>query len=106
MSPPARYVAGVIALVVSLCTLIVALPSAWSTLDLPIPAMREWTLSQLGPLHGEQKSQRAILYEIRRGQLEREIFDLERRPSRNDSDEWRLRQLREDLRRLDERERK
>lgn len=81
--------------------MVVSVAAAWAVLDLPVPAMRGYVLAQLEPLMREQREHRAVLFDIRRGQLDREIFDLERRQPRSDSDEWRLRQLRDELKQLD-----
>lgn len=70
----------------------------------PIPASRDWTLAQVERLERNQKDQGTILLDIRRSQLERNIIDLENRGKtmrRTSDEEFRLRGLREDLRRLD-----
>ena len=87
--------------VTAVAAMIVAVHQAWAVLDLPIFASRDYVLAQVEPLMRAHKEHRAVLYDIRRGQLDREIFDLERRENRSASDEWRLRQLREELKRLD-----
>ena len=87
--------------VTAVAAMVVAVSSAWAVLDWPIIASREYVLAQVEPLMRAQKEHRAVLYDIRRGQLDREIFDLDRRENRSASDEWRLRQLRDELKKLD-----
>ena len=83
--------------------MIVAVHQAWAVLDLPILATRDYVLAQNEPLARAQRELRDVTFDIRRGQIDREIFDLERRENRSPSDEWRLRQLRDELKKLDAR---
>ena len=87
--------------VAAVAGMVVAVASAWAVLDLPIPATRGYVLSQAEPLARAQRELRDVTFDIRRGQLDREIFDLERKENRTASDEWRLRQLRDELKKLD-----
>ncbi len=80
---------------------IVSTGAAWAFLDLPVVSTKAWTLAQVERLERNLKQQGQILYDIRRGQLERNVIDLEQKPKRNSDEEYRLRALKEDMRRLD-----
>ena len=58
-------------------------------------------MAQVERLERNIKQQGQILYDIRRGQIERNVIDLEQKPKRNSDEEYRLRALKEDMRRLD-----
>lgn len=83
--------------------MIVAVVSAWAALDWPVPAMRGYVLAQLEPLARAQRELRDLTFDVRRGQLSREIFELERLPKRTTSEEFRLHQLHDELKKLDAR---
>lgn len=89
--------------VTAVAAMIVAVASAWAVLDLPILATRDYVLAQAEPLARAQRELRDVTFEIRRGQLDREIFALEQLPTRTPNEEFRLRQLRDELRKLDAR---
>lgn len=89
------------AIAASTLGVIVAAPSAWSVLDPYVPATRGYVVAQQTDLRRKLQDHSDTLYQIRRGQLDREIFDMERRDSKVPEDQYRLRQLKDDLRRLD-----
>ena len=60
-----------------------------------------WTMAQVERLERNLRQQGQILYDIRRGQIERNVIDLEQKSKRNSDEEFRLRALKEDMRRLD-----
>ena len=95
LSAKAKIVLGIVA---GITAAIIGISQAWSVLDLPVIATRGWVHAQFSD---RLKRQSDSLYQIRRGQLDREIFDLERREKRNQSDEWRLHQLQDELKKLD-----
>jgi hypothetical protein len=80
---------------------VVATGTAWAFLDLPVVSTKAWTLAQVERLERNIKQQGQILYDIRRGQIERNVIDLEQKSKRNSDEEYRLRALKEDMRRLD-----
>ncbi len=81
---------------------IVATSTAWAVLGWPVPAMQQWTLAQVEQLRKDIYDQRSVVFDIRRGQINRDIIELERKEKkRNTDEEYRLRALKEDLRRLD-----
>ncbi len=80
---------------------LVATGTAWAFLDLPVVSTRSWTMAQVERLERNLRQQGQILYDIRRGQLERNVIDLEQKSKRNSDEEYRLRALKEDMRRLD-----
>ncbi len=80
---------------------VVSTGAAWAFLDLPVVSTRSWTMAQVERLERNIKQQGQILYDIRRGQIERNVIDLEQKPKRNSDEEYRLRALKEDMRRLD-----
>lgn len=80
---------------------LVALNAAWTAFDMPPWSTRVWTLAQIETLKQQLNSQSEVLRDIRRGQIDRNIIDLEAKKRRQADEELRLRQLREDLRRLD-----
>jgi hypothetical protein len=80
---------------------VVTTGAAWAFLDLPVVSTRSWTLAQVERLERNIKQQGQLLYDIRRGQIERNVIDLEQKPKRNSDEEFRLRALKEDMRRLD-----
>lgn len=82
---------------------IVGIPAAWGVIGLPTPASREYVLSQLSDIKRDQQQTHQLLLEIRRGQLDREVIDLERRSNRSIDDDVRLHQLRDQLLRLNDR---
>lgn len=75
--------------------------SAWGFLELPIVSTRTWTLAQMENLKQQLNTQSEVLHDIRRGQIDRNIIDLEAKKRRQADEELRLRTLKEDLRRLD-----
>ena len=68
-----------------------------------MPPTRSYVLAQVEPMAREQREHREVLFDIRRGQLDREIFALEQLPVRTPNEEFRLRQLRDEVRKLDAR---
>jgi hypothetical protein len=96
-----KAVAVVAGAVGSVCGMIVGIPAAWSTVGLPVFVTREYVLDQIAEMKREQDETRRLLYEIRRSQVDKEVFDLERRTNRSVDDDYRLRQLREELKRID-----
>lgn len=83
------------------CGLIVGLPAAWSTVGLPVFVTHDYLVAQLNEFKRDQAETKRLLFEIRRGQVDREVFDLERRTNRSADDDFRLHQLHNELQRID-----
>lgn len=81
---------------------VVTTGAAWAFLELPIVSTRTWTLVQVEQLRRQIEQHGTVLYDIRRSQLERNIIELEQKKVKRTSDEeFRLRAMKEDMRRLD-----
>lgn len=90
-----------LASIASIITISIGIPSAWAIFGFPVPATREWVNAQYGV---QLRSHGQTLYDIRRSQLDREIWTLRQQTNRNQAEEWRMHQLELELQILDKRE--
>lgn len=81
---------------------VVTTGAAWAFLDLPVLSTRTWTLAQVEMMRRQLDQHGTVLYDIRRSQIERNIIELEQKKVKRSSDEeFRLRAMKEDMRRLE-----
>lgn len=98
MTTRAKVITVIAGAIGAVAAMIVSVSAAWALLD---SGMRAYVLAQVEPMAREQREHREVLFDIRRGQLDREIFALEQLPTRTTSEEFRLRQLRDELKKLE-----